>query len=415
MIIVSIQLKIKLTPNAKVPLPSVTRIQLDEQTYQSLEQWAHDMELYLREDISQLEIACQLNNVAMSATPDSIQAEYSLYILIHEWPADSSGTELTFSFIKKPKKVSIPEDRKYNPWKNTYGVFLDHQEENARVIISIEGALFTRYMYSPFVGKPYYYPLIGPNGKSLVQDAPDDHLHHHGLWWGHDDVNGHRVYHEFRREGRQVHNQFLAMVSGPVFGQITSLIDWNDEDGNLLLQETRSVRVYNLPPEARYTDLCTCLHAVNGDVQFGSTKEGGFPFIRVNEQINAHHTGLITSANGNTQEAGIFGTTAEWVDYSGKIVHMDYASKVPGKSYINAGIAVFAHPNNETFAAQWFVRDSGAFTPANFHFSGGRTLSSGATLSMEHRLYIHEGDVNSGLVQERYQEYVEPLKVEWIR
>ncbi len=320
------------------------------------------------------------------------------------------------SLAKKARTIHVPEDRVYNPWKNTRGVYLDHQEERARVIVSIEGNLFTRYLYSPHLAKPYYYPLIGPKGKTLIQDGPDDHLHHHGMWWGHDDVNGHRTYHEFRGEGKQAHRSFLAMFGGPVFGQITSLIDWQDENGKLLLQETRSVRFYNLPAESRYVDLCTQLYAVNGDVRFGDTKEGGFPFIRVNEQINGHHTGTITAANGKTGEVEIFAEITEWVDYSGKLFDkMEAMDETAVKTYIEAGIAMFSHPQNETYASQWFVRDYGPFTPANFHFCGGKTLADGDVISMRHRVYIHQGNAADGCVQARYEEYAAPLTAQMIR
>jgi len=408
----SAQFKVKLSRDVHQPLPAVTKLDLSETAYQELVEWAGDEAIFLQDERSGLEIACQLNHQSMLATPEGTQTEHALYMLITEWPADSTGSTLTLSLIKKQKQISIPEDRKYNPWRNTYGVFLDHQEESARVIVCIEGALATRYMYSSHVAKPYYYPLIGPSGYTLIQDAPDDHLHHHGMWWGHDDVNGHKAYHEFRREGRQTHRDFLALISGPVFGQITALIDWVDEDGNLLLKETRSVRFYNTPRESRYLDLHTTLHAVNGDVIFGDTKEGGFPFIRVNEQINGFHTGLLTASNGNMKEAHIFGTFSDWVDYSGQLVNVQWNDGVPTRSMLDAGIAMFTHPDNESFAKQWFVRDSGAFTSANFHFSGGKTLPSGESLTIRQRVYVHKGDVDGGQVKERYQQYIEPVVVE---
>ncbi|SFK97067.1 Methane oxygenase PmoA [Paenibacillus sp. 1_12] len=408
----SIDFKVRLMPNANRLLPSVTRLELDASTYQQLKEWSGEMDILLQEEASGLEFPCQLNSQSMSATPERTGTEHALYVLIKEWSADRLTSELRLVFTKKARQISVAEDRIYNPWRNTNGVFVDHQEENARVVVSIEGKLATRYMYSPFVPKPYYYPLIGPKGHTLIQDAPDDHLHHHGLWWGHDDVNGHKAYHEFRREGRQTHRKFLALFGGPVFGQITSIVDWLDEDGGLLLQETRSVRIYNLPRESRYLDIHTSLHAVNGEVVFGSTKEGGFPFIRVNEQINGFHTGLLTAASGNTKEKGIFGTVTEWVDYSGKLVNVDWDNGIPSKSLIDAGITMFVHPDNEAYASQWFVRDSGAFTSANFHFSGGKTLQGGDSLSIQQRIYVHEGDVLSGQVKERYQEFIEPLAIE---
>jgi hypothetical protein len=395
--------------NTITTLPTVLKADLDEEAYKKLEAWAGDSDIYAVEETSGVEYVCQLNRVANSATLQEVRGELALYLLLKEVPLTA---ESVLSFIKKQKIQASPKDRQYNPWSELPGVYLDHQEENGRVVVSIEGKLFTRYLYSPKVGKPYYYPLIGPHGKTLIQDAPDDHLHHHGLWWGHDDVNGHKLYHEFRGEGRQIHREFMVMTGGPIFGQITTLIDWLDENGNLLLQENRSVRIYNLPPESRYLDLTTELYAVNGDVKFGDTKEGGFPFIRVNEQINGHHTGVITAANGKIGESEIFGSVTDWVDYSGKLFRgMNREGGTPTKEFVEMGIAVFSHPDNETYASQWFVRDYGPFTPANFHFCGGKVLNKGDSIAMKHRLFIHQSDVIGGRVAERYQEYVEPLHV----
>ncbi|MBP1966648.1 PmoA family protein [Paenibacillus aceris] len=385
--------------------PTVLKVDLDDETFTRIETWAGDADILAVNEANNIEFACQLNRHDISATPWEVKQERALYVLLKE---AHLPTESVFSLIKKPKSQAVPKDRQYNPWHELPGVYVDHQEENSRVVVSIEGKLFTRYLYSPQVGKPYYYPLIGPHGKTLIQDAPDDHLHHHGLWWGHDDVNGHKLYHEFRGEGRQVHKEFMVMSSGPVFGQITTLINWQDEHGNLLLQETRSIRIYNLPPESRYVDLSTELHAVNGDVKFGDTKEGGFPFLRVNEQINGHHTGVISAANGKVGESEIFGSVTEWVDYSGKLFRsMNRESGTPVKEYAEMGIAMFSHPENDTYASQWFVRDYGPFTPANFHFCGGKVLSSGDVLAMKHRLFIHQGDAAEGKVAQRYKEYAE--------
>ncbi|WP_274653003.1 PmoA family protein [Paenibacillus humicola] len=402
--------RIKLSLPAGTVLPTIVRAELDEALFAGLSALSADGELVAVSETAGLELACQLSGDALTASPQGTDREAALYVLAKDVPLP---LDAELSLAVRPRSEAVPVDRRYNPWSELPGVHLDHQEDRERVIVSIEGRLFTRYLYSAGLAKPYYYPLIGPHGKTLIQDGPDDHLHHHGIWWGHDDVNGHKLYHEFRGEGKQVHRTFLTLAGGPVFGQITSLIDWLDEDGNLLLQETRTARVYNLPPESRYTDFSTQLFASSGGVTFGDTKEGGFPFIRVNEQINGHHTGVITAGNGKAGEAEIFGTTAEWVDYSGRLfVRINRDGESPEKEYAEAGIAVFTHPSNEDYASQWFVRDYGPFTPANFHFCGGKTMQAGDSLAMRHRVYVHAGDSAAGNVKERYTEYVSPPAAE---
>ncbi|OME83929.1 hypothetical protein BK120_12470 [Paenibacillus sp. FSL A5-0031] len=396
---------LQLSIHAGTPLPAVVRIEMEEKTFKRLLEWSGNCNLFAVNHSAGLSFACQLSPYAMSAGPQGAIAECALYILVQDV---SLPLETHLFFDLKAASTAAPADRKHNPWSELPGVYLDHQEDNARVVVSIEGKLFTRYLYAVTSAKPYFYPIIGPHGKTLIHDGPDDHLHHHGLWWGHDDVNSHKLYHEFRGEGRQVHRTFVVLASGPVFGQMTALIDWLDENGRLLLTEARSVRIYNLPPESRYMDLTTQLYAVNGDVRFGDTKEGGFPFIRVNEQISGHHRGGLTSAEGKKGEADIFGSVTEWVDYSGELfLSMQRDGDEVVKQYTEAGIAVFSHPENETFASQWFVRDYGPFTPANFHFCGGKLLPGGDAITMKHRIYIHEGNTEKGGVKDRYSEYAE--------
>ncbi|MEX1031128.1 MAG: DUF6807 family protein [Paenibacillaceae bacterium] len=73
---------------------------------------------------------------------------------------------------------------------------------------------------------------------------------------------------------------------------------------------------------------------------------------------------------------------------------------------------MFTHPDNESYATQWFVRDSGAFTSANFHFGGGKTLTAGDSLTIQQRVFVHAGDVINGQVKEQYEQYIEPVTVE---
>lgn len=400
---------IQLTLPKDCQLPSVAAVELEESDFKLLQEWSQDGELRLLGKGCQgteFELSCQLSETAMLGEPDEMCSERKLFILLDDSLREQNGNDCSLRLAKREKATVVPKDRQYNPWKNLSGVYVDLQEENDRAIVSIEGALFTRYLYSPSVAKPYLYPLIGPLGKTLVQDAPDDHLHHHGMWWGHDDVNGHKTYHEFRGEGRQIHRRFLVLHGGSVFGQITSLVDWVDEHGGLLLQEVRTVRIYNLPRETRYFDISTQLYTAGGKVVFGDTKEGGFPFLRVNEQINVNHTGTIRASNGMKEEAEIFGSQADWVDYSGQLLKgVRYEDGKKTQVFEDAGIAVFVHPQNEAYARQWFVRNYGPFTPANFHFCGGKVMEPGDVLTMQNRIYIHQGDAEAGAVQDRYKEY----------
>ncbi|HHT92702.1 MAG TPA: hypothetical protein GXZ66_04260 [Clostridiaceae bacterium] len=395
------KVKIKVTPSTLQPTIFVLKMTEDE--FNELNEWKQeDCDLYLVDESTKKELHCQISDASLEATPDGNLRDYCMYILVNNLESEEDTT-YTFSINKRKKEeVVLPNGHSYNPWGKTKGVFLENQLDNKRVIVCINGALFTRYLYSEDLPKPYFYPLIGPAGKTLIHDQADDHLHHHGLWWGHDSVNGHQLYHEFRGEGRQRHVSFLSCFSGPVFGQITALIDWQANNGERLLRETRTMRIYNMPNDSRYVDLVCQLHATEGDVEFSDTKEGGFPFVRVNEEINGHHTGQILSSNNDVGESNVFGKEADWVDYTGKIKR--------GSNYVTTGLSVFVHPTSDDYPAKWFVRDYGPFTSSNFHFCGGHTIKRGDKYTFKQRLYIHKNSPEEAFVNRRYEEYKEVLK-----
>src|SRR5262249_16834062 len=41
--------------------------------------------------------------------------------------------------------------------------------------------------------RPFFFPLLGPSGRSLTRmghPAAPDHSHHRSFWWGHHDIGG---------------------------------------------------------------------------------------------------------------------------------------------------------------------------------------------------------------------------------
>lgn len=397
--------KLKLYLKKDMVLPSIGQVDLSEKDYNYLKAFQGDSyELYLKDDEKGFEYLCQLSSKAIDN-----KDEYKLYILIDK---ASDVSNLLLSFLKKEKELyPVTKSHSSNPWHKTKGVYLENQENNSRIMVSIGGALFTRYFYSNDLPKPYFHPLIGPAGKSLLQDAPDDHLHHHSLWWGHDGVNGHQFYHEFKGEGKQVHKHFISIISGPVFGLIRASIDWVSPQGEKILEEVRAMRIFNLPEDMRYIDISSTLHARETDLTFSDTKEGGFPFLRVNEQINAYITGTISSSNNEIGEKEIFAKNADWVDYSGTIVlSADIKDGIRQQNTLELGIALFEDPSSDDYPSKWFIRDYGPFTPANFHFQGGHVIKKHDSFTFKQRIYLHKYDAIKGKVKEAYDDFINPIK-----
>ena len=80
-------------------------------------------------------------------------------------------------------------------------------------------------------------------------------------------------------------------------------------------------------------DIGVTLHATEGPVRFGDTKEGAMLSVRVASSMDADDAGEIENAYGGRGEDECFGSRAQWLDYTGP---------VDGKTM---GLAVFDHPN----------------------------------------------------------------------
>ena len=289
-----------------------------------------------------------------------------------------------------------------------------------RLRVEINGALFTEYFFKD-VPRPYCYPLIGPGGPTMTRNYPmqsppgeeHDHPHHRSLWFAHGLINGQDFWSEVKEAGKTLHEDFTDVSSGKDFGVIKSLNKWVGADGKTVCTDHRSIKFYApARPNERILDFEVTLHASNGEITFGDTKEGSMA-VRLPETMRLKGPkgkpgpGHIINSEGVKDEA-TWGKRADWCDYYGP---------VDGKT---VGIAIFDHPQNPRHPTWWHVRDYGLFAANPFgqhdfeklsdKSAGNLVLAAGKSLTFRYRLYLHEGDEKQANVAEKYQEYVKSSK-----
>src|SRR5579871_5589468 len=67
-----------------------------------------------------------------------------------------------------------------------------------QITIDVDGKPFTTFHYGAANGKPFLAPLRSASGKVVTRHFPmelvpgesRDHVHHTGLWFSYDDING---------------------------------------------------------------------------------------------------------------------------------------------------------------------------------------------------------------------------------
>jgi hypothetical protein len=286
-------------------------------------------------------------------------------------------------------------------------------ELSDRLHIEINGRLFTEYLFKD-VPRPYFYPLIGPGDAAMTRNWPmkatpdeeHDHPHHRSLWFAHGEVNGQDFWSEQKNFGKIVHDGFTAIKSGEKSGVISSRDNWVAWDGKVICRDERTLRIYNPGArEERVFDFEITLHASNGDLAFGDTKEGSMA-VRLAETMRLKgkvgHGHIVNSAG--VRDGETWGKRADWCDYYGP---------VDGKII---GIAIFDHPRNPRHPTWWHVRDYGLFAANPFgqhdfeklsdKTAGNLVVPAGQSITFRYRFYLHAGDEQRAKVAERYQDYV---------
>jgi hypothetical protein len=281
-----------------------------------------------------------------------------------------------------------------------------------RLRVEINGQLFTEY-YFKNVPRPFCYPIMGPGEVAMTRNFPmkntpdedHDHKHHRSLWFTHGSVNGKDFWSEDKNFGKIVHQKFEQVKSGAEAGVIASVNNWIDAEGKVVCTDNQTVRIY-APKSAseRMLDFEITIHASNGEVVFGDTKEGTMALrlaetMRLKGKVGKGH---IVNSEG-VKDDQTWGKKAKWCDYYG-----------PAEGKL-VGVAIFDHPENPRHPTWWHVRDYGLFAANPFgqhdfeklpdKSAGNLTVPAGKSITFRYRFYFHEGDEKQGNVAAKYEEY----------
>lgn len=260
--------------------------------------------------------------------------------------------------------------------------------------------------------RSYLHPVYSPRGIPVTTESPPDHPHHNGIWLAADRVTcalpfsvddcEHATYNFYvnetfqgRSPGRILSNGIKQeVVTGAHLRLVQDLVwvgprEWGAPDGRILLSETRTLDI--LPDEhANVFDLRSRLTATDWDITLGPTRHAYFG-VRTAEPLQGVQGGEFSDAQGRSGSANVTGSLAPWIDCSGWVTR-DHV----------AGISIFQPPTEAPYP--WQVADYGTIT-INPLRKQGRELPAGTSCEYAIRIVVHDGDVESAKIAERYKYY----------
>jgi hypothetical protein len=305
------------------------------------------------------------------------------------------------------------------------GVQIKATPEHIDFLIGDE--LVGRYHIGPKVAKPYFWPLTAPGGVIVTRAWPmeaaakgdsTDHPHQKSAWFCHGDVipegielkqkikgvDGVDFWSEAKGHGKIVCTKVGAGVANDQHGSISTHNEWRTADGVKILDEVRTLKLYNFG-KSRLLVLEIDLHASVCPITFGDTKEGAMG-VRVHDALRTQGgKGQLVNAAGKNGEKEVWGQRSAWCDYSGDL---------GGKT---AGIAVFDDPKNG-FAAAWHSRGYGLMAANPFGREKSKfpavkgskdlvRLAKGEHLRLRYGILLHSGDAQAGNVAQAFERFVQ--------
>lgn len=291
-----------------------------------------------------------------------------------------------------------------------------------KVDVTINGQLFTSFLYPDSLEKPVLYPVFARNQIDVTRgfplkpkpNDPTDHPHHIGIWFNFENVNGLDFWNNsyaIPKEKKSLYGWIKTnptiTISNGTKGILKYDANWNNQKNEILLKEHTEL-VFQATKNSRIIDRYTTLTA-NTTVIFKDAKDGLLGMRLAHElQIPAlidqkftDDKGNVTTvkgsidkiANGNyltsegKQGDAAWSTRARWCKVYGKM----------GKDSVS--VTIIDHPQNMNYPTYWHARGYGLFAanPLGENiFTNGKSaknlqLKTGESITFKYRIVIDAG------------------------
>ena len=280
------------------------------------------------------------------------------------------------------------------------------RETPGKIEISIDGKAFSNLYYGSDYAMPFLHPLRAVSGTKVTRGFPveqvegehQDHIWHHGLWYGHGDINGVDFWRDLGPEktGRLVVRQ-KPETGSDALKLNAELITPSRKMLGTVGEEFR----FSRSGSNHVVDARIIIRADQGiPLRMGDTEEGSFA-VRLAEEFREERGVAMTNSEGLSGR-GIWGKRARWVDYS---------TAINGEKL---GVLILDHPSNPKHPTYWHARHYSLCTANPFGESdfendktrdGSVMIPAGGTLEFRYRVVLHSGLMNATDAEKLFKEY----------
>jgi len=270
---------------------------------------------------------------------------------------------------------------------------LQAEEQDDRIVITIDGELFTSYEFADDLKYPQFYPVNGPrSGKSVTTRRTDPFPHHSSLFFSCDHVNGGNYWQEGLDRGQILAKETrIIEASGEkvVFEQVSR---WERPDADSPFSDKRRISISAPSPDLRVIDFDITLTALI-DVRIRKNNHSLFA-ARMAPDISVEGGGTLINSHGDSGEPDTFGKPSPWMDARGP------------RNGETEGLAILVHPENHWSPSPWFTRNYGFFSPTPLNWiEEPFQMAEGEELRLRYRVLVHGNNPEPAEIDRYFQEW----------
>jgi len=238
----------------------------------------------------------------------------------------------------------------------------------------------------------YIHPLYSLDGQVLTEDFPQDHFHHHGIFWTWPIVKT-RGQNTQTWHPANLRQHFVRWLKREVKDGVAKLrIEnaWKLDGKEVVAKEIVTMQIHQADELGRAIDLELTLEAVGGPLTLQGSQDQNKGYGGFSLRSAPMFKGTTMATGQGLEEKDSNNKRFRWV----------------GLSTAQAGVAVFVSPDHPDFPPTWCIRNSYAgFLNVSWPGLKPFVLQPGQPVTLRYRMYIHRGDMTASHIQEAYEIY----------
>ena len=247
----------------------------------------------------------------------------------------------------------------------------------------------------------YLHPVWGLNGEVLTDDFPDDHYHHHGIFWSwpHVGVDG-KQYNMWSSDA--VAPKFVGWIcreTGPVAAVLAVENGWFVGDEKVMIERVW-MRTYHVSDDTRAIDLEFTWIPVDRPITLRGAGGKSYGGLTMRLNVLPRRDAIVTTPKGAKPHVGK-GITSSTDLSNTRLPWADITTVIPGCKQ-RSGAAVFVPPSHPDYPPTWLTR---CYGPLCVGCPGveGKTFEPGKPFSLAYRILVHKTQLDVEQLEQAYK------------